>query len=292
MTDRAARRHGLALAATSASLFSFNTVCARIAFDAGANATAGNAARFAFAAAVFGLLLVLRRGGARLSGRQRLAAAALAVPVALSSFGYLGAVEYIPVSTAVLVVYTYPIWVALIARQTRGEPLGGARVVAIVLAFAGVALALDVHASAMPDVRGLALAALAAIGMASMVLGSSRLVRDIDPGAVNFYMALAATGIFVVLLLVGGPHLPHSALGHLGFAGLLVTFPLAQLALLAAVDRAGPVVTAVVMNLEPLITIGLAVIVLGEHVSAVQLGGAALVVAAIAIMRRQGPRLP
>ena len=96
----------------------------------------------------------------------------------------------------------------------------------------------------------------------------------------------AATGIFVVLLLVGDPHLPHSALGHLGFAGLLATLPLAQLALLAAVDRAGPVVTAVVMNLEPLITIGLAVILLGEHVSAVQLGGAALVVAAIAIMRR------
>jgi drug/metabolite transporter (DMT)-like permease len=283
MTDRAARRHGLALAATSASLFSFNTVCARIAFDAGGNAVAGNAARFAFAAAAFGLLLVLRRGGARLSGRQRLAAAALAVPVALSSFGYLGAVEYIPVSTAVLVVYTYPIWVALIARQTRGEPLGGARVVAIVLAFAGVALALDVHASAMPDGRG---PALAAIGMAAMVLGSSRLVRDIDPGAVNFYLSSAATGIFAALLLVGDPHLPHGALGHLGFAGLLVTLPLAQLALLAAVDRAGPVVTAVVMNLEPLITIGLAVIVLGEHVSAVQFGGAALVVAAIAIMRR------
>lgn len=88
-------------------------------------------------------------------------------------------------------------------------------------------------------------------------------------------------------LLVGGPHLPHGAPGQLGFAGLLLTFPLAQLALLTAVDRAGPVVTAVAMNLEPLITIGLAVILLGEHVSAVQLGGAALVVAAIAIMRRQ-----
>lgn len=288
MTDGVARR-GLALAAASASLFSLNTVCARIAFDAGANATAGNAARSAFAAAVFGVLLLVRRGGARLSGRQRLAAASLAVPVALSSFGYLGAVEYIPVSTAVLVVYTYPIWVGLIARLTRGEPLGGARVVAIVLAFAGVAIALDVHASAMPDTRGLALAALAAIGMAAMMLGSSRLVRDIDPGAVSFYLSVATTGIFLVLLLAGDPRLPHSALCHPGFAGLLVTFPLAQLALLAAVDRAGPVVTAVVMNLEPLVTIGLAVTLLGEHVSAFQLGGAALVVAAIAIMRRRSP---
>jgi drug/metabolite transporter (DMT)-like permease len=291
MTDGAHRRHGFALAATAASLFSINTVCARTAFDAGANAIAGNAARSAFAAVVFGVLLLLRRGGARLSGRQRLAAAALAVPVAVASFGYLGAVEYIPVSTAVLVVYTYPIWVGLIARLTRGEPLGPARVVAIFLAFAGVAIALDVRASAIPDTipdaRGLVLAAAAAIGMATMVLGSSRLVRDIDPGTVNFYLSAASTGIFAILLLVGDPHLPHSALGQLGFAGLLVTFPLAQLALLAAVDRAGPVVTAVVMNVEPLITIGLAVLLLGEHVSPVQLGGAALVVAAIAIMRRQ-----
>jgi drug/metabolite transporter (DMT)-like permease len=287
MTERAAhRRRGLALAASSAALFSFNTVCARAAFDAGADAITGNAARSAFAVAVFGLLLVVRRGRPRLSGRQRLAAAALAVPVALSSFGYLGAVEYIPVSTAVLIVYTYPIWVGVIARLTRGEPLGGARVIAIVLAFAGVAIALDVHASAMPDARGLALAGLAAIGMTAMVLGSSRLVRDIDPGAINFYLSAAATGIFAVLLLVGDLHLPHGALGELSFAGLLVSFPLAQLALLAAVDRAGPVVTAVAMNLEPLITIGLAVILLGEHVSAIQLGGAALVVAAIAIMRR------
>jgi drug/metabolite transporter (DMT)-like permease len=52
------------------------------------------------------------------------------------------------------------------------------------------------------------------------------------------------------------------------------------------------VVTAVAMNLEPLITIGLAVILLGERVSAVQLGGAALVVAAIAIMRRQDGTVP
>jgi drug/metabolite transporter (DMT)-like permease len=286
MTDGAGRRSGLALAAASASLFSLNTVCARTAFDAGANALAGNAARSAFAVGVFGLLLVLRRGGPRLTGRQRLAATALAVPVALSSFGYLGAVEYIPVSTAVLIVYTYPIWVGVFARLTHGEPLGAARVVAIFLAFAGVAITLDVHASAMPDARGLALAVVAAIGMTSMVLGSSRLVRDIDPGAVNFYLSSGMTAIFAVLVLVGDPRLPHTALGHLGFAGLLVTFPLAQLALLAAVDRAGPVVTAVVMNLEPLITIGLAVILLGEHVAALQLGGAALVVCAIAIMRR------
>lgn len=283
---RSPRHHGLLLAALSASMFSLNTVCARLAFARGANAAAANAARCSFAVLVFALYCALTRERSKLSPRQRLTALGLAVPFVLSSFGYLGALQYIPASTAVLVAYTYPILVGLFSRFTEGERFGPARVAALLLAFAGVAMALDVQTGALPDWRGVALAFLGAIGLSVLVTGSGRLLRGAEAGAVNLHLSLGAAAIFLALLLVLHPTLPQDGLGWLGFAGVLVTYPAGQLSLLAAVERAGPVRAAVVMNLEPLITIGLAVMLAGEALSLVQLGGAALVVTAVFLMRR------
>ena len=287
------RSRGVGFAVACACVFSVNTICARIAFQGGADAPTGNAVRFAFTLLVLLLVAAFRRRRRPLTLRQRIGAFGLGIFFSCCSFGYMESIQYIPVSIAVLVLYTYPILVGLLARVVEGERLGSVRLLALVIAFLGLALALNVQSDALPDWRGVMLAFFAACGMALMVTGSSRVLRGADQGALNFHLVLSASVIFVVLLFVGdGPVWPETELGWVGMAGLLVTFAAGQLTLIAAIGRAGSVVTAAVMNLEPLITTALAILLVRETLSATQLAGAALVIFAIFLTSRAGRRMP
>ncbi len=284
------RARGIGYAIASASLFGFNTNFARLAFLSGADAPTLNAVRFGLTVLVLLLFLGLRRARIPLTRRQRLGAVVLGVLFFLCSFGYMGAIQFIPVSIAVLLLYSYPILVGLIARVSEREPLGPARLAALLLAFVGVALALGIDATALPDWRGIALAFLAAGTMSLFVTGSSRLLRGADPGAVNLHLMATAAALFLVALIAGGPaSWPKGEGGWLAFGGAIITFALAQLALIAAIGRAGATLAAAIMNLEPLLTIALALLLVGESLSPLQLAGAALVLIAIFLMGRGRP---
>ncbi len=293
LAPAAARRRGrgMAYAVACAAAFSVNAVTARLAFEGGTNAATANAARFGFTVLVLLAWHALRRARPSLTPRQRLGCLALGIPYFLTTLGYLSSIQYIPVSMTVLIVYTYPILVGLITRVTGRAPLGRARIAALLLAFVGVSLALDIRAEALPDWRGVALAGLSSLAMAALVTGGDRLMREVDRGALNLQLSLAAAVLFMLVLAVsGGPIWPATRTGWIAFAALPVVFTFAQLCLIAAIGRAGPVLTAAVMNLEPVGTIALAVLVIGESLSLVQLLGAVLVFAAIVLMSRADAR--
>ena len=262
---------------------------ARLAFEGGMDAPTANAARFLFAVLALIVFFVLRRRFPSLPRRQRLAALALGIAFFFTTFGFLDAIRYIPVSVAVLVLYIYPILVGLVASVTERASLGPTRLTSLVLAFAGLALALNVQAAALPDWRGLALACLAATSMSVMVIGSSRVMREVDRSSVNLHLLVGASTLFVIILpLGGGAQWPRTEAGWLAVAGMVTTFAVGQLALVAAIGWAGPVLTATVMNLEPLITIAFAVLLVGERLTLPQTVGAGLVVSAVFLMGRAG----
>lgn len=285
----ARRSRGTGIAVLAATMFSVSTVMARLALEGGLDVPTANAARFLFAVLVLCVFFALRRQVPRLPRRQRLAALGLGIAFFVTGFGFLDAIQYIPVSIAVLVLYTYPILVGLIARVGEREALGPVRLASLGLAFGGLALALDVQAAALPDWRGLALAFLAAASMSVMVVGSGRVMRDADRNMVLLHLLAAAATLFVIVIMLGdGPHWPRTEEGWLATAGLVVAFAAGQLSLIAAIEWAGPVLTATIMNLEPLITIALAVLLVGERLTALQALGAGLVIAAILLMSRTG----
>jgi len=270
-------------------MFSVGTVMARLAFDGGMDAPTANAARFLFAVLVLCVFFALRRQAPRLPRRQGIAALALGIAFFVTGFGFLAAIQYIPVSIAVLVLYTFPVLVGLIAWLGGREPLGPFRLASLGLAFAGLVLTLNVQAATLPDWRGLALAFLAAVSMSVVVVGSGRILRDADRNMVLLYLLAAAATLFVIVILLGdGPQWPRTAAGWFAAAGLVATFAAAQLSLIAAIERAGPVLTAMIMNLEPLITIAFAVLLVGERLTALQALGAGLVIAAILLISRTG----
>jgi drug/metabolite transporter (DMT)-like permease len=199
--------------------------------------------------------------------------------------GYLGATQYIPISLAVLLFYTAPFLVALAARFTENEPLTGIRLIAILIAFVGLGLALEIQSFASLDWRGVAFGCMSGLGCASFVVANSLTMRTADPQAVNFHCLAGGTALFAVFLFVyGGPTgtFTPPALLKAGASGFALT--VGYITFFVGLEIVGPVKTAMLLNAEPMYTIILAAVFLGDRLSSIQWAGAALVITGIILI--------
>jgi len=182
-------------------------------------------------------------------------------------------------------VFTYPLPVALLGRL-RGEPLGFARMVAIVAAFVGLGLALGVEIGEL-DVVGIASATVCSLAYAFGVFYFGDTTRGADPMVVTLHAVAAAALIFVPLAALDGAlRLPDATLGLVGVAGVSITYLLGVLTFFAALVRIGPMKAALLGQLEPVVSIIAAVLILQEQLSLVQGFGIAVVLVALATLAR------
>jgi len=275
------RLPGVALVVFAAFCFGVAPVFARLAYQDGVDVMTLVTLRCGASAAVLYLALRLMRRPTRPPAGTWLRHLALGITMVGSSYGYLGAIAYIPVGLAVLTLFTFPLLVGLISRFTGGEPLTPLRLGAIIVAFLGLALAVGVSFEAL-DPRGVALALLAAVAVAVQITWGAGLVRRSSPVVVTFYMMLSAgVMLSVALAVAGGPVFPDGADGWLATIGVVTAFLVAMLCFFAGVGRIGPVPAALVVNLEPLVALGTAFVILGETLGPLQLTGAAMVLGAV-----------
>ena len=279
---------GGALVVVVALAFTSSVILARLAYDAGSDAVTVLALRYSVAATLLYIYFLLRGQAAWLPRPLGLKAMAIGLLVATYAYGYLGAVQYIPVSLAVLVFYTYPLLTGLAARLFEREALGPSRLAALAAGLLGVALAVGVTLRGL-DARGLGLAVLGAVGLAATIILSQRTMRAAGTLGVTFYVNLVAALAYVAIgLLRGGFALPSTPAGWHALLAMPLFFSVGITGFFAAVSLIGGVRTATIMNAEPVFTVLGAVLILGEHLAPLQLAGAALVVLAIFLVHRRG----
>ncbi len=274
---------GVALLLLSALMFSLHNTLARLAYDEGVAPTTINAARTWTVLLLFIVAFGRKGEWPRVPRAAWLAFGITAVCYCLHNPLLLIAFKFIPVSLAVLVVYIFPLLVAFMAAATGQERLRPSTLAAAAVAFAGVALVLKVG-GADYDWRGLALAAISAVALAANVVGAARLNRHMTALAVPFALSILGAMVFGGLMLAdGGPTLPADARGWAILAATTLTSPAALIAFYLALPRAGPGRSALLMNVEPVITVLLAAWLIGESLSMPQAIGAALIVGAMAV---------
>ena len=281
---------GIALAAAAAIGFAANVSIASIAYDAGSNPLSYLTLRSTMALIVVLALLLATRTPLKLPRRQRLVALALGCVMALYSWGILSAIQFIPVALATIIFYTFPVltaaylWLAGHERFT----LGG--LAAVVVAFIGLIIALDVT-GAVPDLRGVALAAVAAVGLTAVMLLNSRVVGRGDSRPVTLHMLTSASAAYVIVtLLIGDAALPETTAGLWAFFGGPLFYAFAIIAIFIAMSKLGPFRTALTMNLEPVSAALLGFILLGQTLNALQVFGIALVIAAVIFVQSSRAR--
>ncbi|MEK9661162.1 MAG: DMT family transporter [Alphaproteobacteria bacterium] len=276
---------GAVLAAAVALSFAGNTAAARIAFDYGTTPLTTNASRLAAAGIL--LFVVLKAIGVptSLPPRTRLLAWALGPLMCLYQFALLSALEMIPLALAILIFYTFPIMTGIVSWTTGRESPTPAGIGAVLLAFAGLSLALDPGGGTIDPV-GVLLAFLSAVGLTTMLQVNHRLVGSGDSRPVTLNMiASASLSAFVILAFEGGVSLPAGDTGWTAFAISALLFSFAVINMFVAMTMIGPVRMALTMNLEPIASMLLGVYLLGQPLTAIQVAGGALVIVAVLMVR-------
>ncbi|GAA3477940.1 DMT family transporter [Streptomyces yanii] len=237
------------------------------------------------------LVLRPRRAAVAAESRRRRLLRILGTGVGLTVFqsAYFAAVETTGLAVGTVVTLgAGPVLIAVGARLTMGERLGGGGLAAVLGALAGLVVLVLGGEGAAVRPAGVALALLSASGYAAITLLTRWLGRDgggSDPlatsawafgiGALGLLPMAAAEGLVphtadaaqVVWLLVYVAAVPTALAYALYFAG-------------AAVVRAATV--SVIMLLEPVSAAVIAVVVLGEQLTAATVVGTLLLLTAVA----------
>jgi drug/metabolite transporter, DME family len=251
-------------------------------------------ARTTFAVTVLAVFLLLRYGASFFSiTRRDLAICALTGTLGLagSNYFYYLAIEKATVAIAITLQYTAPVWV-LITMVLRGrERVTLRRVSAVVLALAGIALAIDVFHS------GLSLKAIGVIGglvasfsFAFYNIAAQDLVSRNHQFKVMFYALLASAALWLVLNPPGRLIAQHFTGGQWGFLFLFACLStlLPYFFYFTGLKYLDPTRAIIASCLEPVFAIMFAVIFVGERLRVLQVAGVAAVLAATVMVQVQG----
>jgi drug/metabolite transporter (DMT)-like permease len=278
---------GMLLFGASAACYGSTPITARLAYDGGTTPPTVLTCRFVFAASALALLLPLLGRGFVLARPQRYAGLVTGALMATMSYGFLAAITYLPVSVAVLVFFSYPVFVVVVTPLLGFGRVGWIKGTAALAALFGLALGIGLESGVALDPRGLALAVLSAAACGTLLLYSGRAGRGVDGLVLAFHSFLVAGALFLPLsLLTGDFVLPHGTTGWVALVGNVGAFFLGVVLFFLGVGRIDAVRGAALANIEPIVSILGAVVVLGEVLAPTQLIGIFIVLAAVATMTR------
>lgn len=214
-----------------------------------------------------------------------------AVLYVIEAYTYFEAMARIPVGLVSLLLYTYPGMVALLAWWLLREKLTGASLVAVLFAVTGSIVTVwpDVRAAVTGGERtmsvpGVALGLACAVGYSLYLIAGSRLPKDLAALPQSAVVCTSAGVVFAIIAAALGAALPSTPMQWSGAVGLaLVGSVIGITALLAGLARIGPVRAGVVSTVEPVATILVGWLILGQELFAVRLVGGGIILCAAII---------
>ena len=262
---------------------------ARLAYDGGSNTLTVITARSILSVLLTCAVILLCRQTLRIARKPLFLCTAAGVCYAVMLCGFLGAVEFIPVNTVILIYFVHPVIVGLVAARLGNEATSTRMILALLTALGGLAMAVGA-AFGQLNATGIVLAVLAMITCALVILGSGHATKQAGGLSVVFYMMLSAAATLVILFLFFGElSLPVTGAGWLGFGGVAIGSTIGTLAFVCAMPMIGTVRATMISNLEPLLGILFAVVLLGEAISGLQMAGIAMVLSSIVAMELKQP---
>ena len=278
------------------SLWALNFTVSKYILDKGFHPISYSAIRYAAAALVFAAITFAWEGSLRIGRRDFTLTVSCVVVLLLNQLCFVYALAFTTASTVALLFGTLPIWTALLARGTGVERQSMRFWIAALLSFGGVALvAAGSHGKLSTDLKGDGLALGGAATWAAYSVAIAPLMRRYSPFRLSAVFLLAVT---VPLLAIGAPQLSHQnfafpSLVWLGFA-FAVLGPLVTTNLLwfTAIDRVGPSRASLFANLQPFLAAIVALVVLSEKITGLQMAGGLALAGGILLAPRVRPPAP
>lgn len=212
----------------------------------------------------------------------------------LSSWLDLKGLEYITAGLERLTLFTYPIFVSILGALFFKTPLNRHIVITLVLTYCGLWLIFSQEAvgNSADTQLGVLLVALAALSYSFYVLFGKGVIHQI--GSLWFTaLAMSVSSVFVLLyygLTLDWVSLQISPAAWLWVACLaLVSTVIPSFMISEAIARVGSAQTGIVGTLGPVITIVLAIVILGEPFTLYHLAGITLVMTGVLLLTLRKP---
>ena len=308
------RALGIGLVVVAGASFASGSIFATLSYAEGLDWLTLLGWRFVIGAALAWLWVAgsaSRRRSIRLLSRRQLAVTiGLGALYTANAATYYAGIETVPASLAGVIVYIYPVFVAILSLRFATRLPGRRPWFALVLAVTGIVLALGgVEVGADLPVSGvLLILASAAVYSVWIVLSArlsgerrDRLGSDAPPEAsaardaagTTAVMMTATAAVFAAMAVVAGAPLdprtiPTPAWPYLLGIGLIASF-LAIQALYAGARRIGAAQAALVSTTEPVCIVILSFVFLDQRLAPIQLLGAGLVLLGV-IIAQTSPR--
>jgi drug/metabolite transporter (DMT)-like permease len=277
-------RVGIIIAAASALMLALNDVAVPFAYAQGFSAPTVVFLRFLFQLLTLVIVLPLAGLGFRLSREHRLHALGSGFAVGIGTLSLLGSFALIPVSLALIILYTYPILTAVfesIHARRLPRPI---EIACLIVALAGIGIIIGLNEVKLSPL-GLFLGCVASVSYATSIFWNSIKLRSADGMVVSFYVAIMGVATAGLYLLVSGSFAVTQA-GIGGWLPLFVAgffFTIAFIGLYKSIELAGGAPTAMMFNLEPVFVMFLAAILLDEALTIPRLLGGAMVIGSVVI---------
>ncbi len=279
------RASGIALALISASAFASLGLFAKYLFAYGMSVQQALAWRFTVASAILWIWSLA-------TGRHKRPARDYRSAVLLGLFGfapqaglYFVTVKLLGPGLTGLLLYLYPAFVVVMGSLFLRKRPVRAQLIALILSTAGCVLTLWTRGQY--PAAGYILGVLVALTYAAYLVAGERVLAKLDPVfATTVLMSAAAIVYWSITLATNAfslPSQPSVVAAVLGIAAFGTVVPIVML--FAAMARIGAADTSLVSTVEPLVTIALSAAIFGDRLSLLQLGGGALILAAVVVIQ-------
>jgi drug/metabolite transporter (DMT)-like permease len=275
LTARAADKLlGVLLIAISAASFGAMAIFTHYAYASGANVIGLLAVRFSLAAVALMVVMRVRRIGIPPWSRVAGLAAMGGIGYAGQSFTFFTALNYAPASLVALLLYLYPMFVTVLAAVFLHERLTPA---ALVLCSVGAGLTVGGAGLSGGSALGVLLGVSSAVIYSIYITVGARVTRGVDPLACTTVICTAAAVVYAGMAVAGWA-------ASLAIAGLSTV--VAILAFFAGLQKLGAAQASMLSTLEPVVTVVLAALLLGESIGTTQMIGGALILAGVLWLTR------
>lgn len=198
----------------------------------------------------------------------------------------LAAIQIISGSLAGLILGFHPVFVLLFLLLTRKESMSVQKAVSLTACIAGLALILNISDASF-SLPGIMLAFCASLLYTAYVILGNFLKTDLHPVVPPAYIML---GVVLVYGMIGflsrdiSLSFPPAGWAIMsGMASISTALPI--LLFWYSIEKLGAVKTCIISSIEPLVTILLELVIFGQHLTALQLAGTAILLAGIVVIQ-------
>jgi drug/metabolite transporter (DMT)-like permease len=274
------------------SLWALNFTVSKYILDHGFHPLAYSSIRYSCAALIFAAITLVWEGSLRIARRDAAMIVLGATVLFANQLSFVYALRFTTATTVALIFGTLPIFTALFARGSGVEHLPLRFWAAAGLSFAGVALvALGSGGNLSANLKGDMLALSGSATWAAYSVAIGPLMRRYSPFRLSAVFLLTAA---VALLAAGSGQLADQrfhfgALVWVGFVfAVLGPLVITNLLWFTAISRVGPSRASLFANLQPFLAALVALALLSEPITTVQIVGGVGIAGGIALASRRG----